>query len=342
MPDDLSGFANLEVLNISCNRFESNNKAARLWAALASIPKLRDLDISRNFLRGIHTEKLVPGNFNKLERLDFSYNRSENQHNLICTRNFKSLKLLIVTGNPFAFFNQHKGLEREIFMRVGNPLFLTKFIFVGAILINDNVDLPYLKNDKRKNRLPIRFANLYTLQRDNLKPKSKPTFFGVELPPEEELEAQQEPTEEAEEEEEDEEFDQARFFVTEAQNQGKANEVQNNFEPQTNEEENDDANFDDKRIEETKEDGSQEFKEALTSNLENVSSVDEFKKVASHMIGDSQEYDKPLDINTAYKLLRQMVKKPDSSTQQVEAILNKTKKDSRKICKFILYIKLIV
>jgi Leucine-rich repeat (LRR) protein len=119
LPEDLSGFISLETLNLSCNKFESNLKAARLWSALASIPKLKDLDVSRNLLRGIHTEKLIPGNFNKLERLDFSYNRAENQHNLICTRNFKSLKMLIITGNPFGFFNQHKGLEKEIYMRVG-------------------------------------------------------------------------------------------------------------------------------------------------------------------------------------------------------------------------------
>lgn len=75
-------------------------------------------------LLGIHTEKLTPGSFNTLERLDFSYNKAENQHNLICTRNFKTLKILIVTGNPFAFLGQHKGLEKEIYMRVGMCLFI--------------------------------------------------------------------------------------------------------------------------------------------------------------------------------------------------------------------------
>lgn len=67
----------------------------------------------------MHTEKLKPGDFGLLERLDFSYNKAENQHNLICTRNFKNLKVLVVTGNPFAFLGQHKGLEKEIYMRVG-------------------------------------------------------------------------------------------------------------------------------------------------------------------------------------------------------------------------------
>ena len=54
-----------------------------------------------------------------LEKLDFSHNKAENQHNLICARNFKSLKVLIITGNPFAKVNQHKGLETELYTRIG-------------------------------------------------------------------------------------------------------------------------------------------------------------------------------------------------------------------------------
>jgi hypothetical protein len=80
-------------------------------------------------------------------------------------------------------------------------------------------------------------------------------------------------------------------------------------------------------------DSSLELKEAV--NLENLNSVDEFKKMASQMIGDSVDYDKPLDINTAYKLLRQMVKQPGFSTQAVESLLNRTskKKPVNRICK---------
>jgi len=51
--------------------------------------------------------------------LDFSYNNVENQHNLICARNFISLKRLIITGNPFAANNQYKGLEMEVYARTG-------------------------------------------------------------------------------------------------------------------------------------------------------------------------------------------------------------------------------
>lgn len=56
-------------------------------------------------MRGIHTERLAAGNFSTLETLDFSFNSVENQHNLICARNFTELKKLIVTGNPFAVSN---------------------------------------------------------------------------------------------------------------------------------------------------------------------------------------------------------------------------------------------
>jgi hypothetical protein len=67
--------------------------------------------VARNKIRGIHTEKLTAGNFATLIELDFSYNIVENQHNLICARNFVSLKKLYITGNPFAIDNQYKGLE---------------------------------------------------------------------------------------------------------------------------------------------------------------------------------------------------------------------------------------
>lgn len=53
LPDDIGTLKSLETLNLSSNNFESNAKAAQLWGALASLPNLKDLDISRNVLRGI-------------------------------------------------------------------------------------------------------------------------------------------------------------------------------------------------------------------------------------------------------------------------------------------------
>ena len=54
--------------------------------------------------------------------LDFSDNAVENQHNLICARNFKNIKKVIATGNPFAVDGNYKGLEMEIHARTGGQL----------------------------------------------------------------------------------------------------------------------------------------------------------------------------------------------------------------------------
>jgi len=58
LPSDMSWFVSLEVLNLSCNQLESNQRSSMLWAAIASIPKLKDLDVSRNLFRGKNKEKL--------------------------------------------------------------------------------------------------------------------------------------------------------------------------------------------------------------------------------------------------------------------------------------------
>jgi hypothetical protein len=118
----MSNFELLERLDISGNLFTSEYKASLFWGSLSTLPQLKYLNISRNKMRGIHTERLSAGNFCKLEILDFSYNSVENQHNLICARNFTELKKLYVTGNPFAVDNEYKGLEMEIYARTGAEL----------------------------------------------------------------------------------------------------------------------------------------------------------------------------------------------------------------------------
>jgi len=307
-----------------------------LWAAIASIPKLKDLDVSRNLFRGIHTEKLIPGNFNTLERLDFSYNKAENQHNLICTRNFKSLKVLIVTGNPFAFLGQHKGLEKEIYMRV------------GAILINDSIDVPYLRKPK-KTKLPIKFNNLYTIQPDDLKREAKNTFFGVELPEEEvevveKAETTIEKDEAEEEDEEDEDDDQNKFFITEDERKrGKKPKGEKRYsevERQINED-----NYEEKEdeLEELKEGSEEAFSDnkvyseqppesdvqrEAEMNLHGVKSLEDFKKVANQLIGDSKDYEQPVEVTTAYKLLRQAMKKTNVNDKTLESQLSKGSKKS--------------
>lgn len=104
-------FQLLKKINLEGNNFRSDHKASNFWASLATLPRIEVISVARNKIRGIHTEKLAAGNFATLVDLDFSYNAVENQHNLICARNFVSLKKLYITGNPFALNNQFKGLE---------------------------------------------------------------------------------------------------------------------------------------------------------------------------------------------------------------------------------------
>ena len=119
LPDDLSNFTFLKKFNLEGNKFRSDERASAFWASLATLERIEILSVSRNQIRGIHTEKLVAGNFSSLIELDFSYNIVENQHNLICARNFVSLKKLYITGNPFALNSQFKGLEMEVYARTG-------------------------------------------------------------------------------------------------------------------------------------------------------------------------------------------------------------------------------
>lgn len=336
LPDDMSGLASIEILNLSCNRLESNSKASMFWASLASLPCLKDLDVSRNLLRGIHTEKLIPGNFNKIERIDFSYNRAENQHNLICTRNFKSLKVLIVTGNPFASLGQHKGLEKEIYMRV------------GAILINDIVDIPYLKKQK-KGKQPIKFTNLYTIPPDDFRKEAKNTFFGVELPQEEmeNMEQPERPEEVEESEEENEDDDQAKFFITEDEqkkkrgkpkgekrysdvdNQIEEGEYEENEDQEEMKGDEDEPNSADKE-EYSGQNNDETDQRELDINLDEIRNLEDFKKIANMLIGDSKDYDQPVELNTAYKLLRQVVKKSAVNEKSLEGQISRSLKTNSK------------
>ncbi len=119
LPEEMSALSCLEDFDLSFNSFSSEYKASNLWFSLAMLSNLKFLNVSKNFLRGIHTEKLIAGNFNLLEKLNFSYNIVENQHNLISVRNFLNLKSIDVTGNPFATNKAHKGLEMEIYAKTG-------------------------------------------------------------------------------------------------------------------------------------------------------------------------------------------------------------------------------
>ena len=151
LPIGLESLPNLQKINVSNNLMNSKSNASENWEMLASIQNLKELNLSRNQFRGIHTEKLKAGDFLKLEILDFSFNIIDNQYNLICSRNFQSLKTLIISGNPFAVHNQYKGLEMEVVART------------GALVITDQVEKKYLKKPNQNIKNNIAFGNILKL-----------------------------------------------------------------------------------------------------------------------------------------------------------------------------------
>ena len=55
----------------------------------------------------------------------------------------------------------------------------------GAVLINNEVERPYLKKPKKRQKMKIEYTNLITLKETSLDQRPKAEFFGVELPIEE-------------------------------------------------------------------------------------------------------------------------------------------------------------
>ena len=226
---------------------------------------------------------------------------------------------------------------------------------LGAILINDSVEIPYLKKQK-KAKPPIKFTNLWTIQPDDIKKEAKNTFFGVELPPEEmEVPDNQEAPIEAEDSEEEDE-DQAKFFITEDERKkkkkSKKGKEQNNSEDENQANEEYETNNNQEEVEEGKNDYEDEYNQKEQSSgqnqesndveidLDNIKNLDDFKKIANLLIGDSKDYEQPLEINTAYKLLRQAVKKNHASDKTLDSLLSKSQpKSSKGQCKFILCLK---
>lgn len=150
-------FSKLEIIDLSSNKFTSKFKSSEFWERLSNLKKLKNLSISHNKMRGIHTELLKPGDFDKLESLDFSNNIVDNQHNLICARNFESLKELIVTGNPFAKLNLVDALRLEIYTRT------------GAVVVNE------LDYDTRRKKKEIIYPKMMRVKEDSFI-KKKPSL----------------------------------------------------------------------------------------------------------------------------------------------------------------------
>ena len=70
LPSDLSGFKSLEEVNLSSNNFSSDSvlvSPSKLFLALATIPNLKKLNLSRNKFKRFHSEDLPESNLQLVE-----------------------------------------------------------------------------------------------------------------------------------------------------------------------------------------------------------------------------------------------------------------------------------
>ena len=64
--------------------------------------------------------------------------------------------------------------------------FKKQTVFVGALVINEEVEKFYLKQKTDKNRFKIKFDNIRKIEKDDFE-KERNYFLGVEMPPANEL-----------------------------------------------------------------------------------------------------------------------------------------------------------
>jgi Leucine-rich repeat (LRR) protein len=67
LPSDLSYLASLEEINVSSNNFSSDSvlvNPSKLFASMATIPRLKKLNLSRNKFKAFHAEELPEDNLN--------------------------------------------------------------------------------------------------------------------------------------------------------------------------------------------------------------------------------------------------------------------------------------
>lgn len=125
LPEDLSGFKCLKELNIADNAFSTDSvlfSASLLFKSLSTIKHLQKLNMSRNKLRGIHSECLHDSSFGHLKELDFSYNWVDSHENMLYVVKFKNLLVLIVTKNPFTQTKEVNELENILSAEIGCTL----------------------------------------------------------------------------------------------------------------------------------------------------------------------------------------------------------------------------
>ena len=176
----------------------------------------------------------------------------------------------------------------------------------GAELINNEIVKHYLKKKASNEKRSINFPNMVRLQEQIIKRDNKTYFFGVDLPGFYKEEPKEEDVEDKpfrEEKSDDEEGKFQRFFITEEQNV-KENKGQMKKEMQLYNEETI-KNEENKEIE-IKNSKLEERKLQMNENY------DEFKKTACLIAGENREYENPINLNSAYKILKNIMRKPNS------------------------------
>lgn len=307
LPENLSGFKQLRDLKLANNLFSTDSvmfSASELFASLASIPHLKKLDISRNKLRGIHSDLLNDRSFPHLQELDFSFNIIDDQLNLSYAAQFGSLQMLIVTGNPFALNRQTEDLEE--LLQNDN----------GAVLINE------LPGAKKKDR--VSYPRPIALVNQDFTSAIKTQLFGVELNKHidelivSELDTSKEGDDdlfpraiEAQPRTKNDIYtpsndrgssrqiytEKSNFFITESEVE-KANRMNQSGVQESQE------------ILIRESDYTQEASVTNEQSGEYTSKLEDFRKLARSLLGQDVDYDKPLDIQSAYRQLKHAIKFP--------------------------------
>lgn len=169
---------------------------------------------------------------------------------------------------------------------------------------------PYLRKKLVSKKKNLTFPNMVRLQEQILRRDNKTYFFGVELPgfydKNEQMEEKPEPIKEkVDEKSDDEDGKFQRFFLTEEPNlREPASEKKKDVQIQREKDEGE--SFNAAGTTENKQSKFEEQKSLLNQNYE------DFKKTAFEIVGESKEYENAINLNSAYKILKNLMKKPNS------------------------------
>lgn len=275
LPEDLSGFKSLKELNISDNSFSTDSvlfSASLIFKSLSTIKHLQKLDMSRNKLRGIHSECLNESSFSHLKELDFSYNWVDSHENLMYAVKLRSLQILVVTKNPFTLTKEVNELENMLSSEL------------GCTLIYEEVF------GKKKTKTPYARPIAYITQDYTAAIKNQ--LFGVELS--KDMGALGMSEIDSKEQDEDIfppaiESQPYKDIYTPSNDMGSSRP--NKEKPMF-------------FVTETEGAGDP------TRTKQPRSKLDEFRIMAKMLLSDNKEYGKAFDLQTAYRQLRHMVKHP--------------------------------